>query len=313
MTSKQQLTQQIKQKALDLGFSGIALAKAEFMEEEARNLENWLNQNYHGEMAYMENHFDLRTDPTRLVPGAKTVISLMYNYYTPLHQEDNDAPRISMYALGKDYHKVVRKKLKTLLHEIRLLAGDVQGRVFVDSAPILERDWAKRSGLGWMGKNTLLISPAKGSWFFLGEIIIDTELSYDLPIKDHCGTCRRCIEACPTQAISSEGYLMDGSKCISYLTIELKNEIPSSFEGKMEDWVFGCDICQQVCPWNRFSQPHKESDFNPHPMVLGLDQKGWEDLSQSQFDEWFGHTPLKRTGFEGLQRNLRFLRRRQDD
>ncbi|MBK7010388.1 MAG: tRNA epoxyqueuosine(34) reductase QueG [Saprospiraceae bacterium] len=283
------------------------------MEEEARNLENWLNQNYHGEMAYMENHFDLRTDPTRLVPGAKTVISLMYNYYTPLHQEDNDAPRISMYALGKDYHKVVRKKLKTLLHEIRLLAGDVQGRVFVDSAPILERDWAKRSGLGWMGKNTLLISPAKGSWFFLGEIIIDTELSYDLPIKDHCGTCRRCIEACPTQAISSKGYLMDGSKCISYLTIELKNEIPSSFEGKMENWVFGCDICQQVCPWNRFSQPHKEGDFNPHPVVLGLDQKGWEDLSQSQFDEWFGHTPLKRTGFEGLQRNLRFLRRRQDD
>ena len=234
----------------------------------------------------------------------------MYNYFTPQHQEQEDAPKISMYALGKDYHKVVRKKLKNLFQEIRLLAGDVQGRVFVDSAPILERDWARRSGLGWMGKNTLLISPAKGSWFFLGEIIIDLELTYDLPIKDHCGTCRRCIEACPTQAISPEGYLMDGSKCISYLTIELKNEIPPSFEGLMENWVFGCDICQQVCPWNRFSQAHNESEFKPHPKVLALDKKGWEDLSPSQFEEWFGHTPVKRTGFEGLQRNLRFLRRR---
>ena len=313
MSSKQQLTQQIKQKAIDLGFSGIALAKAEFMDEEATKLENWLNQNYQGEMAYMENHFDLRTDPTRLVPGAKTVISLMYNYFTPLGQEDAAAPKISMYALGKDYHKVVRKKLKTLLNEIRLLAGDVQGRVFVDSAPILERDWAKRSGLGWIGKNTLLITPARGSWFFLGEIIIDMELTFDLPIKDHCGTCRRCIEACPTQAISPEGYIMDGSKCISYLTIELKNEIPTDFEGKMENWVFGCDICQQVCPWNRFSQAHNESEFNPHPMVLALDKKGWEDLSSSQFEEWFGHTPVKRTGYEGIRRNLRFLRRSQDD
>lgn len=313
MIDRQKLTDQIRQKAIELGFSGIAMAKAEFMDAEAKKLENWLNQNLHGEMSYMENHFDLRTDPTKLVPRAKTVISLMYNYYTPQQQVDESAPKVAMYALGKDYHKVVRKKLKTLLNEIRSLAGHVEGRVFVDSGPVLERDWARRSGLGWVGKNTLLITPARGSWFFLGEIIIDLDLQYDLPLKDHCGTCRRCIEACPTEAISPQGYLMDGSKCISYLTIELKNEIPPSFEGKMEEWVFGCDICQQVCPWNRFSQPHSEPDFVPHPKVLPLDEKGWQDLTPVQFEEWFGHTPLKRTGYQGLQRNLRFLRRGKED
>lgn len=291
-----------------MGFSGIAMAKAEFMEAEAKRLEDWLNQGYHGSMNYMENHFDLRTDPTKLVPGAKTVISLLYNYYTEDIQHQADAPKISMYALGKDYHKVVRKHMKALLNYIREIAGDVQGRVFVDSAPVLERDWAKRSGLGWVGKNTLLLSPVKGSWFFLGEIILDLELSYDLPIKDHCGTCTRCIEACPTEAISPQGYVMDGSKCISYLTIELKETIPESFKGKMENWAFGCDICQQVCPWNRFSTPHREAAFQADKNLLDLSAEDWQQMDPQQFEKFFSHTPVKRAGYEGLKRNLQFLK-----
>lgn len=310
MADALELTRLIKEKALNMGFSGIAIAKATFMDEEARRLEDWLNQGYHGTMAYMENHFDLRTDPNKLVPGAKSVISLMYNYYTPDLPKamDDDGPKVSMYALGTDYHKVVRKKLKNLFQYIQQLAGSVEGRVFVDSAPVMERDWARRSGLGWVGKNTLLISPSKGSWYFLGEIILDLTLNYDLPIKDHCGTCKRCIEACPTQAISPEGYLMDGSKCISYLTIELKDEIPGEFAGKMDSWLFGCDVCQQVCPWNRFSTPHQEPAFKATPEVLEMKMSDWEALEEDQFNKLFTHTPIKRTGFKGIKRNLSFLK-----
>mgnify|MGYP002346951832 CR=1 FL=1 len=310
MADALELTRLIKEKALNMGFSGIAIAKATFMDEEARRLEDWLNQGYHGTMAYMENHFDLRTDPNKLVPGAKSVISLMYNYYTPDLPKamDDDGPKVSMYALGTDYHKVVRKKLKNLFQYIQQLAGSVEGRVFVDSAPVMERDWARRSGLGWVGKNTLLISPSKGSWYFLGEIILDLTLNYDLPIKDHCGTCKRCIEACPTQAISPEGYLMDGSKCISYLTIELKDEIPKEFAGKMDSWIFGCDVCQQVCPWNRFSTPHSEPSFNASPELLNMGPDDWNALQEESFNKVFGHTPVKRTGLNGIQRNLRFIK-----
>lgn len=290
-----------------MGFSGIAIAKAEFMEEEAHRLEQWLNRGYHGSMTYMENHFDMRTDPRKLVPGAKSVICLMYNYFTEEKTKEG-APAISMYALGTDYHKVVRQKLKQLFQYIRELTGDVQGRVFVDSAPVMERDWARRSGLGWVGKNTLLITPARGSWFFLGEIILDLELNYDMPIKDYCGSCRRCIEACPTQAISEQGYVMDGSRCISYLTIELKDEIPGEFAGKMDSWLFGCDVCQQVCPWNRFSTPHQEPAFKATPEVLEMKMSDWEALEEDQFNKLFTHTPIKRTGFKGIKRNLSFLK-----
>ena len=304
---KQKITHAIKQSASEFGFSGITIAKAEFMDEEARRLESWLKNDYHGKMSYMSNHFDKRVDPTLLVPGAKSVISLMYNYFTPKTQVDPESPKISQYAFGRDYHKVIKKKLNFFFEEIKEIAGQTEGRCFVDSAPILERDWAKRSGLGWVGKNTLLINPKKGSYFFLAEIICDLELEYDHPIKDHCGTCTRCIDACPTNSISPQGYIMDGSKCISYLTIELKDDIPSEFKGKMENWMYGCDICQQVCPWNKFSTKHQEPEFEPKEELLNKSKAEWKELTEENFDNLFNGTAVRRTKYKGLKRNINFL------
>ncbi len=297
----------IQSQAKELGFSAVSFAKAEHMDEEARRLEKWLSNGSHGTMSYMENHFDMRTDPTKLVPGAKTVISLMYNYHTQDQAIDPSAPKISTYAYGRDYHKVVRKKLKHLLHWMREEIGDIDGRCFVDSAPILERDWARRSGLGWKGKHTLLIDPKKGSYFFLAEIICDLEILSDHPISDHCGTCTRCIEACPTDAISPQGYIVDGSKCISYLTIERKDDIPIEYKNLLQNYVFGCDICQQVCPWNRFAKQHTEPDFNPREGMLSMSKRDWIDITEEVFDTIFFGTPVKRTKYKGIRRNIDFL------
>lgn len=299
----------IQQEAQRLGFAQIGFAKAAHMDEEARRLEAWLQQGMHGNMQYMENHFEKRVDPTKLVEGAKTVISLTYNYYTDQDQVDPSAPKISKYAYGKDYHFVIKDKLKSLLHYIQENIGEVHGRCFVDSAPVLERDWAKRAGTGWIGKNTLLIHPKKGSYFFLAELILDLELEeYDHPMKDFCGTCTRCIDACPTDAISPEGYLVDGSKCISYFTIELKEAIPDEYKGKFENWMFGCDICQEVCPWNRFSQTHQELAFEPHPNLLKMNKLEWEEITEEVFQKVFKDSAVKRTKFAGLKRNIDFLK-----
>lgn len=297
----------IKSLASELGFMLCGISKAQYLDNEAKHLAHWLGQNYHGEMHYMANHFDKRVDPTALVPGSKSVISLAYNYFNPEKQLDQDAPKISMYAYGKDYHKVVRKKLNVLFEKIKSEFGNINGRVFVDSAPILERDWAKRSGIGWIGKNTLLIHPKKGSYFFLAEIVLDLELDYDSPISDYCGTCTRCIDACPTSAIDDKGYLLDGSKCISYVTIELKDDIPEAFKDKMDNWTFGCDICQQVCPWNRFSIPHDEQEFKPKKELLTMTREDWQTMTQSTFDTLFEGSAVKRTKYEGLKRNIEFL------
>ena len=307
MQSKQQYSRMIKEEAYRLGFQFVGIAKAEKMEEEARQLERWLQEKHHGQMTYMENHFEKRIDPRKLVEGSQTVISLMYNYHSEQIQEDPEAPKISQYAYGKDYHFVIKDKLKTLLAFIQEQIGEVHGRCFVDSAPVLERDWAKRSGIGWIGKNTLLIHPKAGSYFFLAELIIDLELEPDGPMKDYCGRCTRCIDACPTEAISPAGYFMDGSKCISYLTIELKEAIPEEFQGKMENWMFGCDICQEVCPWNRFAQKHQEPAFEPHPDLLKMSKNDWVDLSEEVFREVFRKSAVKRTKYAGLKRNIRFL------
>lgn len=304
--SKDQYKSAIIAKAESLGFSAIAVAKAEHMDEEARRLEQWLNGGQHGSMAYMENHFDLRTDPTKLVPGAKSVISLMYNYHSTA-QANTDSYKIASYAYGRDYHKVVRKKLKQLLQWMQSEIGEISGRVFVDSAPVLERDWAKRSGLGWVGKHTLLLNRKMGSYFFLAEVISDLELEADSPTKDHCGTCTRCIDACPTDAISENGYVMDGSRCISYLTIERKDEIPEEFKGKMADYIFGCDICQQVCPWNRFAHQHQEPDFEPREGLLNMSKRDWEEITEEVFEKLFIGTPVNRTKYKGLRRNIDFI------
>jgi epoxyqueuosine reductase len=304
----QKHTDIIRQEAHRLGFEFVGIARAERMDEEARRLEAWLNGNLHGKMAYMANHFDKRIDPRQLVDGAKSVISLTYNYFTDAEQTDADAPKISKYAYGADYHHVVKDKLKQLMQFIAAEIGEVGGRAFVDSAPVLERDWARRSGTGWVGKNTMLINPKRGSYFFLAELILDLELTSDTPMKDYCGTCRRCIDACPTEAISPEGYFMDGSKCISYLTIELRDEkLPPQYKDKMEGWMFGCDICQQVCPWNRFSSPHSEPQFNPHPDLLEMSREEWLDISADVFSEVFKKSAVKRTKFDGLKRNIDFL------
>lgn len=297
----------IKNKAEELGFFLCGITRAEPMDEEARRLEAWLNKGHHGEMAYLANNFDLRVDPTKLVPGSKSVISLAYNYFNSDTRSSPEEPKISMYAYGRDYHKVVRKKMEQLLSFIRTSFGEVGGRVFVDSAPVLERDLARRAGLGWIGKNTMLIHPRKGSFFFLGELITDLELMYDSSMTDYCGTCTRCIDACPTEAIDKNGYIMDGSKCISYLTIELKNEIPQEFKGKMENWIFGCDICQQVCPWNRFSEPHSEPQFLPSGEWLHMTREEWSDLTEDAFTRLFEGSAVKRAKYEGLKRNIRFL------
>ena len=328
---------------------GAGISRAEHMDLEARHLEQWLNQGYQGEMAYMANHFDLRVDPTKLVPGAKSVISLVYNYYPEEKEAEAKAEakkmempdarhadarqkltthnsqltkanassdtaqpskeesfKISRYANGEDYHKVVRRKLKALVSDLKKELGDFHARVFVDSAPVLERDWAKRSGQGWIGKNTLLIHPKKGSYFFLAEIILDVELEYDHPMRDHCGTCTKCIDACPTDAISSEGYILDGSKCISYLTIELKSQIPESFKDQMEGWIFGCDICQEVCPWNRFSIPHHEPAFDMPKKLEEMKSDDWIELTQEVFGEMFSQSPVKRAGYEKLMKTIQF-------
>ncbi|MEM6963753.1 MAG: tRNA epoxyqueuosine(34) reductase QueG [Bacteroidota bacterium] len=303
----QQRTDFIKSKAYEMGFEFVGIAKAEKMDEEAKRLEQWLNQGFHGKMQYMENHFEKRIDPTKLVEGSKSVVTLLYNYFPEEKQEDADAPKIAKYAYGKDYHFVIKDKLRDLLAIINEAIGEVGGRCFVDSAPVLERDWAKRSGLGWIGKNTLLIHPKRGSFFFLAELIIDLELEPDAPIKDYCGRCTRCIDACPTGAISPNGYVMDGSKCISYLTIELREAIPNDFKDKMQGWMFGCDICQDVCPWNRFAKKHSEPAFEPHPDLLEMKKEDWEEITEEVFRKVFKKSAVKRTKFSGLKRNINFL------
>lgn len=298
----------VKHLAGEMGFAFTGISQARRMDEEARRLEEWLNQGMHGKMGYMENYFEKRVDPTKLVPGAKSVVSLMYNYYTEKEQSDPEAPKISKYAYGKDYHRVIKDKLYTLVTQIEeALDVTIEGRCFVDSAPVMERDWAKRSGIGWTGKNTLLIHPKAGSYFFLAELIIDLPLAADGPMKDYCGTCRRCIDACPTDAIDDEGYILDARKCISYLTIELKESIPTSYKGQMENWMFGCDICQEVCPWNRFSTPHDEEEFEPHPELLDMAKGDWQELTEEVFRKVFKKSAVKRAKYEGMKRNIRFL------
>jgi epoxyqueuosine reductase len=289
-------------------FCGIV--KAGFLEEEAPRLENWLKGNMNGEMQYMENHFDKRLDPRLLVDGAKSVISLGLNYYTENKQTDPNAPKISKYAYGIDYHYVIKDKLKELLHFINENIGEVSGRAFVDSAPVLDKAWAKKAGLGWVGKNANLINKKSGSFFFLSELIVDLELEYDIePTADHCGTCTRCIDACPTDAIVAP-YIVDGSRCISYLTIELKEAIPDEFKGKMDNWMFGCDVCQNVCPWNRFSVLHTEQAFNPTNELLEMNKRDWEEITEDVFRKVFKDSPVKRTKFSGLKRNIDFLKDR---
>jgi epoxyqueuosine reductase len=305
MTAARQHAHLLKKHAQRLGFQYCGISKAEFLAEEAPRLEAWLKKGMHGEMAYMANHFDKRLDPRLLVPGARSVVSLLYNYHNPSPQAAG-APKISQYAYGEDYHFVVRDKLRELLAVLQEEVGQVEGRVFVDSAPVLEKAWAAKSGTGWVGKHTNLITKQQGSYFFLAELIIDLELEADGPIKDYCGTCTRCIDACPTEAIKP--YEVDGSKCISYFTIELKSAIPASQQGKFENWMFGCDICQEVCPWNRFSQRHQEARFEPHPDLLQLEAGDWRELTREVFNELFRKSAVKRTGFEGLKRNIDFLK-----
>jgi epoxyqueuosine reductase len=302
-------TRIIKSFAANLGFDHCGIARAVRLDEDARRLEAWLNQGFQGKMEYMENYFDLRIDPTRLVPGARSVITMLLNYFPEVSQ-DADAPRIAKYAYGQDYHEVIREKLKLLLHHIREEIGEVNGRGFVDSAPVLERTWAQRSGLGWIGKNGNLLHPRAGSFFFIATLIVDLPLQYDDPIaKDYCGTCTRCIDACPTQAILP-GKVVDGSKCISYFTIELKDQLlPGDMAGKFQDWMFGCDTCQDVCPWNRFSEPTREESFQPMPEILNFSTAEWEALTEDAFREIFRDSPLKRTKWQGIQRNLTFLGR----
>lgn len=308
MTSKELYSQRIREEASRLGFIACGFAKARFLEEEAPRLEEWLTKNYHGEMAYLANHFDKRLNPSLLVPGAKSVISLLFNYYPEVQQKDSQAPKLAKYAYGEDYHFVVKRKLKDLMHFITTEVGEVEGRVFVDSAPVMERAWAREAGLGWLGKHGLLLNKKEGSFFFLAEIILDLDLAYDAQIKvDHCGTCTRCIDACPTEAIIAPN-LLDASKCISYLTIELKEAIPNDFKGKMENWAFGCDICQDVCPWNRFSKPHQEEAFKPHPDLLELSSGDWEEMTEEVFRKVFKNSAVKRTKYSGLMRNLNFIK-----
>lgn len=299
-------SKKIKSEATRLGFSFCGISKAEFLEEEAPRLEKWLNEKMHGKMHYMENHFDKRLDPTKLVEGSKSVISLLYNYY-PKQEQRQDSYKISKYAYGEDYHYVIKNKLKDLVAFMNDEIGEINARVFVDSAPVLDRAWAKKSGLGWIGKNSMLINKQQGSFFFLAEIILDLDLEYDSPISDHCGTCTACIDACPTEAILLNN-VVDGSKCISYFTIELKDEvIPNEVKGKFEDWVFGCDICQDVCPWNRFSLTHNENRFAPNNKLLTYSKNEWEELTEDIFQEIFKKSAVKRTKFKGLKRNIKFI------
>ena len=282
------------------------ISKSGFLDKEAPRLENWLKNNQHGQMSYMENHFDKRLNPNLLVEDSKSVISLLLNYY-PSEFQNEDSYKISKYAYGQDYHFVIKEKLKELLFSIQENIGAVSGRAFVDSAPVLDKAWAAKSGLGWIGKNSNLITQKVGSFYFIAELIIDLELEYDTPTTDHCGTCTACLDACPTQAIIAP-YQVDGSKCISYYTIELKENIPLEMKGKMDNWAFGCDVCQDVCPWNRFSKSHNEPLFNPNQNLLSFSKKDWQEITVYIFQKVFKNSPLKRTKFEGLKRNIDFLK-----
>ena len=306
MNQKKKFAQLIKTEAKRLGFLSCGFSKAQFLEKEAIHLESWLNNKMNGEMTYMENHFDKRLDPTKLVPDSKSVISLLLNYFPENKQEENSY-KISKYAYGMDYHFVIKDKLKQLLNFIKQEIGEVHGRAFVDSAPVLDKAWAAKSGLGWMGKHTNLITKQVGSFYFIAELIIDLELDYDHPVTDHCGKCTACIDACPTNAIV-EPYVVDGSKCISYFTIELKNEIPKKYGNQFEDWIFGCDICQDVCPWNRYSESHNEPLFNPSPELLSNTKKEWNEISEEVFQNIFNESAIKRTKFSGFKRNIKFLK-----
>ncbi|MDQ6527944.1 tRNA epoxyqueuosine(34) reductase QueG [Flavobacterium sp. LHD-85] len=305
INSKEKYSKFIKEEAKRLGFLSCGISKAGFLEEEAPRLENWLKNNRNGQMAYMENHFDKRLDPTLLVDDGKSVVSLLLNYYPDSFQND-ESFKISKYAYGQDYHFVIKDKLKELLHSIQENIGEVSGRAFVDSAPVLDKAWAAKSGLGWIGKNSNLITQRVGSFYFIAELIIDLELEYDHAVTDHCGSCTACIDACPTQAIVAP-YIVDGSKCISYYTIELKENLPEEMKGKFDEWMFGCDTCQDVCPWNRFSKPHSEPLFNPNPDLLSFTKKDWLEITEETFRTVFKNSPIKRTKFDGLKRNIKFL------
>jgi len=306
INNKEKYSQLIKAESKRLGFLSCGISKAGFLEEEAPRLESWLNKNQHGQMAYMENHFDKRLNPTLLVEDAKSVISLLLNYY-PSEEQNSDSYKISKYAYGQDYHFVIKEKLTELLHTIQTEIGEVSGRAFVDSAPVLDKAWAAKSGLGWIGKNSNLITQKTGSFYFIAELIVDLELEYDYATTDHCGTCTACIDACPTEAIVAP-YVVDGSKCISYFTIELKDNLPQEMKGKFNDWMFGCDVCQDVCPWNRFSKPHKEPLFQPNSEVLSFTKKDWEEITEDTFKKVFANSAVKRTKLNGLQRNIDFLK-----
>ena len=306
MDFKQNYSKLIKSEAKRLGFLSCGISKAGFLEEEAPRLETWLNKNQHGQMKYMENHFDKRLNPTLLVDEGKSVISLLLNYY-PSKTQNPDSYKISKYAYGQDYHYVIKEKLKELLHTIQTEIGEVSGRAFVDSAPVLDKAWAAKSGLGWIGKNSNLLTQQVGSFYFIAELIVDLDLEYDFATTDHCGTCSACIDACPTQAIVAP-YVVDGSKCISYFTIELKQNIPIEMKGKMDDWMFGCDICQDVCPWNRFSKEHSEPLFNPNAELLSYTKKDWEEITEETFKKVFKNSAVNRTKLEGLQQNISFIK-----
>ncbi|MGY6558686.1 MAG: tRNA epoxyqueuosine(34) reductase QueG [Nitritalea sp.] len=308
MVHLEKKSEHVKAIATELGFQGCGIAQAAFLEQEAATLENWLLKGYQGQMRYMENHFDKRLDPRLLVPGARTVISLLYSYFPEKSLLDQHQPyKLAKYAYGEDYHFVIKDKLKTFFSRLKESFGEIDGRVFVDSAPVMERQWAQRSGLGWLGKNSLLLNKKMGSFFFLAEVICDLELQPDLPAaKNHCGTCTRCIDACPTDAIVGDG-VVAADRCISYLTIELKEAIPNSFSGLMENWVFGCDICQDVCPWNRFSVPHQEPRFRPNEALENLDGATWRELTEETFRKVFKKSPVKRTKLSGIHRNIAFL------
>ncbi len=303
---REKYTAFIKQEAARLGFMSCGVSRAGFLEEEAPRLEKWLHDGRHGQMQWMENHFDKRLDPTKLVEGSKSVVSLLLNYYPP-ERQNPDSYKISKYAYGRDYHFVIKDKLKSLLNSIRENIGDVEGRAFVDSAPVLDKAWAAKAGLGWQGKNSNLLTQKAGSFYFIAELILDLDLLYDHPVTDHCGTCTACLDACPTRAIV-QPYVVDGSKCISYFTIELKDNLPQEMKGKFEDWAFGCDICQDVCPWNRFSSAHREPLLQPNPDLLALSKSDWEDMTEEVFRQIFRDSPLKRTKFEGMKRNIAFLK-----
>ncbi len=306
--TNQQISNLIKSFAQQHGFEFCGISKADFLEEDAPRLENWLKRNSHGEMSYMENNFDKRLDPRLLVDNCQTVISLVYNYFPKLdHQVLSNSFKVSKYAFGIDYHVVIRQKMKALWDDLQNEIGDFSGRMFVDSAPVLEKAWAKKSGIGWLGKNANLIIPKRGSFYFLAEMLVDFTAESDGPIKDFCGTCTRCIDACPTDAITP--YVVDGSKCISYFTIELKNGMPLTLKDDFQDWIFGCDICQDVCPWNRFSKPHQEANFEPNEKFLDLNRSDWENLSEELFKELFQYSAINRTKLPGIKRNIAYVKK----